>query len=632
MQAYLFVHFTGTEENESDEQVYFSVSRDSIAWKDLRPRPILRSGIGDKGARDPFIIRAPEGDHFYIIATDLSIHQRGGWSNSGWQSSSTSMLVWESADLVRWSEPRLADLAGGIPGAGNLWAPEAIYDEAAGDYFVFWATYTKASGQNDMYCARTRDFRSFTKPTLWMKEAGGVIDASVIRAGDLYYRASRAARGIRIDRCISLTGEWEALGTLQGIFAGAWDCGAVEGPALFLYNKGDWLNGRPTWGLFVDQYKKRAGYKAFRTTDISDMSQNSWFAAEGVDFGPQGAKSSLPGRGPKRHGSILPITSAEYDRLAASFQRSNPILPGRYADPDVIIAGSRYYLYPTTDGFPGWGGWQFRAFSSEDMLTWREEGVILDLKADVPWSGGSAWAPAIAEKNGRFYFYFCGSDITNPGGQKKAIGVAVGDSPTGPFKAMPKPLITLADCERAGVRMWQAIDPYIYAEEGVSYLLFGNGAAAIARLGEDMVSWAPGTLRNIEGAHDIREAPAVHKIEGKYHFTWSCDDTGSEDYLVRYGIAECLFGPIRHEGVLLQKDKAAGILGTGHHAILHHPARDEYYIFYHRFLTPPGQKLNGGPGCNREICIDKLEYRHGKFRPVKPTNAGIQEAVGVPNS
>jgi len=617
MQAYLFVHFTGTEESESDEQVYFAVSRDGIAWKDLRRRPVLRSGIGDKGVRDPFIIRAPEGDKFYILATDLSICRRGGWANSGWQNSSTNMLVWESADLISWGEPRLVDLAGAIPGAGNLWAPEAIFDEATGDYFVFWATYTEASGQNDMYRARTRDFRSFTKPKLWMKEKGGVIDTTVIRVGELYYRASRADDGIRIDRSTSLAGNWETLGTLESILP-EWSYGAVEGPELFLYNKSDWLDDRPTWGLFVDQYQNRAGYRAFRTTDFGDMSQNSWSAVEGVDFGPL----------KKRHGSILPITSEEYDRLTASFQHNNPILPV-HADPDVIIAGGRYYLYPTTDGFPGWGGWQFRAFSSEDMIVWRDEGVILDLKADVPWSDGNAWAPAMEEKNGRFFFYFCGNDITNPDGQKKAIGVAVAESPVGPFKAMPKPLLTFDDCERAGIRMWQAIDPQVYTEDGVSYLLFGNGAAAIARLGEDMVSWLPGTLRNIEGAHDIREAPAVCKIEGTYHFTWSCNDTGSEDYLVRYGTAERLFGPIRHEGVLLQKDTAAGILGTGHHGILRHPARDEYYIYYHRFLTPLGQELPGGPGCHREICIDKLEYRHGKLQPVKPTNTGIREAIYV---
>jgi hypothetical protein len=317
---------------------------------------------------------------------------------------------------------------------------------------------------------------------------------------------------------------------------------------------------------------------------------------------------------------------------------NNPVLPGRYADPDILMSGGKYYIYPTTDGYAGWSGYQFKVFSSEDMINWVDEGVILDLQADapylnekgvevatVPWSDGSAWAPAIEEKDGKFYYYFCGHNVAS---NNKAIGAAVSDSPTGPFTVLDKPLLTLAECRAEGISMGQVIDPQIFTEEdGTSYMLFGNGNPAIVQLGEDMMSWVPGTMENYTGATNFREAIAVEKIDGLYHFTWSCDDTGSENYMVRYGISDSLYGPILHKGILMQKDNSMDIKGTGHHSILHHTERGEYYIVYHRFWTPLGQPLNGGLGNNRETCIDKLEYKDGLFQVVTPTLRGITEPV-----
>lgn len=950
-EAYIFAHFTGTEGSATDEQIYFATSKDGTNWEDLRAsgKPILSSTSGDKGVRDPYILRSPEGDKFYLIATDLNIFRRGGWGSASWQNSSTKIVVWESTDLINWGKERLIDVAGGIPDAGNLWAPEAIYDEVTGDYFVFWATYStvsnyKGDAQN-MYYSRTRDFYTFTEPKLWIDESNDVIDTTIMKVGDTYYRASRTS-AISIDSHDTLTGDWTRLGTLQNIFGSAWTYGAVEGPEFFLYNKKDWTNDVPTWGLMVDQYGTGRGYKPFRTTNIADLSQASWSVGNDINFG------SLK----KRHGSIMNITMDEYnafmeaykstttvpdtypaqfelpsgmdllvntdfntltsgateiaagdyakvnvkgtaststdtrdgsafsanvssnfwmdivkkdgtplltgreeivvsydskatntgsgwsfyadrDTTANSYQNehylgvmdkstgvtverynnsgsrpsnslsgssstnwkhvdivvrkgstalyingqlasnststyklsdiltttggvvqfgkanwgsgeyysglvdnikiyaapvvpsqlfsgvtakkptyvtirsdinqankeaklyisrnnsevknlnsvplefslfvgteivdlkdaydltspvkvkvsynggqitedwtisaelcNNPVLPGRYADPDVLLSSNgRYYIYPTTDGYSGWSGYQFKVFSSEDMIDWVDEGIIVDLQASesylnskgvavatVPWSNGNAWAPAIEEKDGKYYYYFCGNYTA---ANNKAIGVAVADSPTGPFTVKETPLLTLSDCTRAGVSMGQVIDPQIYTENGISYMLFGNGNAAIVQLGEDMMSWVPGTMKNLSGATSFREAIAVNKIDGIYHFTWSCDDTGSENYQVRYGISDNLYGPILYKGILLQKDNSNDIKGTGHHAILYHPVRNEYYIVYHRFWTPLGQPLNGGLGNNRETCIDKLEYKDGMFKAVTPTLAGITEPV-----
>ena len=81
----------------------------------------------------------------------------------------------------------------------------------------------------------------------------------------------------------------------------------------------------------------------------------------------------------------------------------NPIIKGFFADPDIACFNGKFYLYPTTDGHKDWGQASFEAFSSTDLVNWKHEGVVLDL-ADVPWSEGKkAWAPAIGEKNGKYY-------------------------------------------------------------------------------------------------------------------------------------------------------------------------------------------------------------------------------------
>lgn len=338
----------------------------------------------------------------------------------------------------------------------------------------------------------------------------------------------------------------------------------------------------------------------------------------------------------------IDFQEAETDWNLQVVSCNNPVLPGQFADPDIDVLDGKFYIYPTTDGVSGWGGYQFHAFSSTDLINWEDEGIIVDLKAEVsykndkgvdvavvPWASGNAWAPSIEEKNGKYYFYFCGNN-----GNAKAIGVAVADSPAGPFTAKETPLLTIEDCRAAGISMGQVIDPSIYTEEdGTSYMLFGNGNAAIVQLGDDMMSWVPGTLRNYSGANGFREAITVNKRDGVYHFTWSQDDTGSENYQVNYGTSDSLFGPITYQYPILQKEKSKDILGTGHHSILTLPGldgQDEYYIVYHRFWTPLGQ-VDSGFGYHRETCIDKLEYQDGLLQKATPTLEGVTEPVEVPN-
>ncbi|MDP9794388.1 beta-xylosidase [Catenuloplanes nepalensis] len=268
---------------------------------------------------------------------------------------------------------------------------------------------------------------------------------------------------------------------------------------------------------------------------------------------------------------------------------SDPVLPGFTADPHLVVYGDTYWLYPTTDGFDDWSGTRFRAYSSTDLTRWTDHGVILDLATDISWGDAYAWAPAAIEKNGRYYLYFCA---------EKAIGVAVADSPAGPFRdALGKPLIA------ADAYPHQMIDPMVLTDgDGRSYLYWGQGASYQVPLHDDMVSFDPDQVR-VYTPEGYNEASFVIERDGVYYLMWSENDTRSADYRVAYAVSGHPLGPWSdRRGVILAKDEARGILGTGHHSVARAPGTDDWYIAYHRFAIP------GGDGTHRETAIDRLHF------------------------
>jgi hypothetical protein len=307
LYGYLFVHFIG--EQEDGEQIYLALSRDGFFWQDLNCRqPALLSTVGERGVRDPYLLRSADGSRFYLLATDLSIRHRGGWSNSqATVTGSRSLVIWESPDLVSWSEPRLVEVA--PEEAGCAWAPEAIYDEETDDYLVFWASSRAAAdgaGQGlHIYCSKTRDFRTFSPAELYITrgENRTIIDTTIIKAGDKYYRASGDGQ-ITIEASDRLLGEWTVISTLEslGLELTGKD---VEGPEFFKFN------GEDKWGLMVDQYATGRGYLPLMTTDIGDTSGANWSKPEPDQYSFDRLK--------KRHGSILPVTKHEYDEIWAKW-------------------------------------------------------------------------------------------------------------------------------------------------------------------------------------------------------------------------------------------------------------------------------------------------------------------------
>lgn len=297
--GYLFVTFRG-EQTPLSEQVYFVVSEDGRDWTALNGgRPVLVSSLGERGVRDPFVLRSADGSKFFLIGTDLSIHHNGNWIRAT-TAGSKSILVWESDDLVSWSEPRLVQVA--PDDAGCAWAPEAIYDEARGEFLVFWASKTGRDGfrKHRIWAARTTDFKSFSEPFIFIERERDIIDTTIVKEGDQYVRFSKdeTTKATLMETAGSLDGPWRevkdfSLANLRG----------YEGPACFVMRSP--AGSQPTWCLLLDHYSRGEGYKPFETTDLI-----------GGDFRPAEA-FRFPFR--LRHGTVMPISKAELDRLRAAF-------------------------------------------------------------------------------------------------------------------------------------------------------------------------------------------------------------------------------------------------------------------------------------------------------------------------
>ena len=295
--GYLFVHFT-SDDGEDGEQVYFSISQDGFHYNDLNGgKPVLRTDIGEKGARDPFIIRSPWEKKYYLIATDLRIASGKGWEIAQYEGS-RDLLVWESADLVNWEGPVARTV--GIEGAGCVWAPEAIYDEEKDSIMVFWASMTAVADEapkQRIYRTYTKDFKNFTPAEIYIERDNHVIDTTIIKTTDGYYRYSKdeTTKVIRVDFGKNVEPEsftQVASETLDGIYG-------VEGPEIYK------LNGEEKWCLIVDRYASHEGYLPLVTEDLAsgkfEIMEDTAF-----DFGV-----TL-----KRHGGILNLTKEEYARLA----------------------------------------------------------------------------------------------------------------------------------------------------------------------------------------------------------------------------------------------------------------------------------------------------------------------------
>ncbi|WP_316835368.1 family 43 glycosylhydrolase [Pedobacter nutrimenti] len=601
--GYLFAYFKGNA--IKDEAVCFAISTDGYNYHALNNNePIIdsKSISSTGGVRDPHILRGEDGRSFYMVLTDMT-------SSKGWDSN-RAMVLMKSEDLVNWKHTviNIQQQYKGQDDLKRVWAPQTIFDPSAGKYMVYWSM-KHGSGPDIIYYAYANsDFTGFeSEPAVLFRPKNGksCIDGDIVLKNGLFYlfyKTEGNGNGIRLAITDALTsGKWiEQAGYKQQTKD------AVEGSGVFKLNRSD------KYILMYDVYGK-GRYQFCESYDLDKFKVIDQDVK--MDFHP-------------RHGTIIPVSRQELKNLTARWGvpqgmelqlTKNPVLDGFYADPDVLYSNKtrKYYIYPTSDGFDGWGGSYFKTFSSTDLVNWKDEGVILDLKKDVKWASRNAWAPTISEKKEKgdykYYYYFTAA---------QKIGVAVSDQPTGPFTDSGKPLVNF---KPTGVNGGQEIDPAVFTDPktGKSYLYWGNGYLAVAELNKDMVSLKKNTTKVLKTDHTFREGCYVFYRKGTYYFLWSQDDTRSENYRVRYGISKSATGPIviQENNLVLQKDPSQGIYGTGHCSVLQIPGKDEWYMIYHRFNYPDGIHMGEAAGFNREVCIDRMYFdEKGNITPVKPTH------------
>jgi hypothetical protein len=302
--GFLFVTFKG-EQSPLTEQIYFGASTDGLSWQALNNgQPVLVSTLGEKGVRDPYILRAHDGNKFFIIATDLSINLNKDWTRAV-RAGSKSIVVWESTDLVKWSDPRLVKVA--PDDAGCTWAPEAVYDEDTGDYLVYWASTTKEDDykKQRIWGARTKDFQTFSPPFVYIEKPTTVIDTDIVRdpATNHYFRFTKDEKNkaVTMETAAKIAGPWA---DVEG-FSLAKTTG-YEGPSCFQLQPAS-PAAPATWCLLMDYYSRGQGYKAWTTTDLAS---GKFTPAQGITF---------PFR--FRHGSVLRLSADEFARVHAAYAK-----------------------------------------------------------------------------------------------------------------------------------------------------------------------------------------------------------------------------------------------------------------------------------------------------------------------
>lgn len=307
---------------------------------------------------------------------------------------------------------------------------------------------------------------------------------------------------------------------------------------------------------------------------------------------------------------ILLLQSA----FAQKKQSGNPVFAGWYADPEVAVFNKTYWIFPTYSA-PYKQQVFLDAFSSKDLVSWKKHERIVDTAA-VKWIWRAMWAPAIVEKEGKYYLFFAGNDIQSDK-EKGGIGVAVAGKPGGPYKDyLGKPLI---DKFHNGA---QPIDQFVFKDKDGQYYLYYGGwrHCNVARLKQDFTGFVPfedGEVFKEITPEKYVEGPFMFIRNGKYYFMWSEGGWTGPDYSVAYAIADSPLGPFKRAGKILQQNPAIAT-GAGHHSVLQIPGKNEYYIVYHR------RPLGETNGNSRVVCIDKMEFdEEGFIQPVIITNEGI---------
>lgn len=297
-----------------------------------------------------------------------------------------------------------------------------------------------------------------------------------------------------------------------------------------------------------------------------------------------------------------------------SYSFKNPVIQTNFtADPAPMVYNDTVYLYTghDEDGSTFFTMNEWRCYSSKDMVNWTDHGVPLDYK-EFSWCQGDAWAGQCIERNGKFYFYV---PVTKRGGGM-VIGVAVSDSPTGPFvDPIGKPLVEDG---------WGDIDPSVFIDDdGQAYLYWGNPTLKYVKLNEDMISCQGEVVHdtmsvesfgtrvgNPDRATLYEEGPWFYKRNDLYYLVFAASGIPEN---IAYATSNSPTGPWTYRGIIMPTQ---GSSFTNHPGLVDFKGKS--YFFYHNGALP------GGGGFTRSVCIEEFEYNSdGTFPLINMTTEGV---------
>ena len=301
----------------------------------------------------------------------------------------------------------------------------------------------------------------------------------------------------------------------------------------------------------------------------------------------------------------------------------NPIIQTKYtADPAPMVHNDTLFLYVGCDEkdapHNAYLMREYRLYTTTDMVNWTDCGAPLRT-SDFKWSAGDASAAQCIERDGKFYWYISSQNKFSPG---SSIGVAVAESPYGPFKdALGKALVT-NNMTTAAKHSWDDLDPTVFIDSNKqAYLYWGNGVCYQAKLNKDMISLnGPITALDIKDKTaffgKFTEAPWVYKRNNLYYMIYAAEFPES----IHYSTGQTAEGPWKAEGVVMPLEKGSN---TNHPGIIDYKGNS--YFFYHT------GKLPGGGGFGRSAAVEQFKYNaDGTFPIINATREGVSP-VGTLN-
>lgn len=335
-------------------------------------------------------------------------------------------------------------------------------------------------------------------------------------------------------------------------------------------------------------------------------------------------------------GDSITIEKSLYSNPVTGFDNDGNIVYG--GDPAAMVDGDTVYLYTGHDtaSYEAYVIPEYLCYSTKDMLNWTYEGVVMSI-SDVSWASdkNSAWAAQTvkhydeASGKDRYYMYFCTWDKTSEG--KQSIGVAVSDSPTGPFEDIGEPLVpgTFTTGESSA---WNDIDPTVWIEtdengEEHRYLAWGNGKFYVCELNEDMIS-----IKDIDGDGEIvfgtdvvnrmtpeafTEAPWLYRRQdenGNYYGVYYLFYAHSWREQMAYATMEDLWtGFVETRDVIMKRSATSN---TNHMSVIDFNGKT--YFIYHNGV------LDKGSGFRRVVCIEEITFNDdGSINYIPETTTGI---------